>query len=1011
VRPRLLALVQERWRRRLTVVVAGAGFGKTTVLSQARAENRLAPLGRDLWLNCEPEDGAADRLGGALAELLGAPVPREPSPRAWAKALAERVWADAPQHVALALDDLHLLPAPSTGLELVQELLEALPANGHLVVTARTTPALQIARLVSRDDVCSISEAELTLTEDEIEQFARRHGFPAARLAATGGWPALVALAAVADHAVPDYLWEEVLGRVPAAQRRLLALVARVGGADDEVLAAVAGERIAVDALVAGLPLVARAPDGWASLHPLWDSHLRGEVSDADAAAACRRAAAVLRRRGDYTRAVSLLVAAGAWPEALPVMADACGTSSPLVPVPVLEGWAAIVPEGYRQQPEVAFLSGTIAEARQPLQAASALEAAVAGFRAQAHEAAMLAALAHLGQVALLQEQPSIMTAHLPTIFELEHRGLPLPTTLACLARALIADAVGESDVVLAELDRVPVDAIDDRWLAIVEWLRAVQLVDQGDPDQAALVARRAAGRVSWTGPLMTERTARWLAGDVDAVTAESAESVAAVAGPGLAHYVAAAAAAAARAHAFAGSLATAIEFLEQARAATAGEQPSVMVALAIADAACAVAAGDEARAAEVLRAELTARPLQPGRLARPHLVVLPLSYVLVEDARTYWDGVALPPYFDLERDLARAVVALRETGSARPARELDWRGVGRIRAVLPTPWAAELAVGLAAADRPEAVELVAALGPGGRTSLRALAKSAPQPLARAAHRLLAEVPAAPSHRVEVRVLGPLEVRRDGQAAEHELRRERVRALLSFLVVRRTATRESAAAALWPEHDGAAAANNLRVTLSYLLRALKPGRADGEPSFFVRQDRGALRLDESEALWVDAWEAERLLDNAANAEVQGVPSVALDAYRRALALVRGDYLVDVRDQEWAVAEQLRMRARFVAAAVRAGELLVAAGHAADACELAERALALEPWSEPAYRVMVTGHLAAGDRAAAQRALERCRSMLDDLGVDPEPATAAIERAVAIGSAPWGTRTAGATGVA
>jgi DNA-binding SARP family transcriptional activator len=322
---------------------------------------------------------------------------------------------------------------------------------------------------------------------------------------------------------------------------------------------------------------------------------------------------------------------------------------------------------------------------------------------------------------------------------------------------------------------------------------------------------------------------------------------------------------------------------------------------------------------------------------------------------------------------------------------------VGRVRAELPTPWAVELAVGMAAADRAEANELIAAIGPASRTHLRALERSSHRNLARAARRLLAEVPAAPGHQVEVRVLGPLEVRLDGDVVQGELRRERVRALLSYLVMRRASTRERAAAALWPEHDEAAAANNLRVTLSYLLRVLDPGRADGEPSFFVGQDQGGLRLVEDEALWVDAWECERLLDEAADAEAQGAPSLALDAYQRALELVRGDYLADVSYQDWALPEQNRVRVRLVAAAVRAGELLAAAGRADEARQLGERALAMEPWSEPAYRVVATAHLAAGDRAAARRALERCRAMLDELGAEPEPATEAVERALAAGT--------------
>ena len=63
VRPRLLATLRGRFDRRVTVVVAGPGFGKTTLLAQALSENRLDPLGIDHWVTCEPDDAAASVLG------------------------------------------------------------------------------------------------------------------------------------------------------------------------------------------------------------------------------------------------------------------------------------------------------------------------------------------------------------------------------------------------------------------------------------------------------------------------------------------------------------------------------------------------------------------------------------------------------------------------------------------------------------------------------------------------------------------------------------------------------------------------------------------------------------------------------------------------------------------------------------------------------------------------------------------------------------------------------------
>ena len=88
-----------------------------------------------------------------------------------------------------------------------------------------------------------------------------------------------------------------------------------------------------------------------------------------------------------------------------------------------------------------------------------------------------------------------------------------------------------------------------------------------------------------------------------------------------------------------------------------------------------------------------------------------------------------------------------------------------------------------------------------------------------------------------------------------------------------------------------------------------------------------------------------------------------------------------------------MRARFLAASVRAGELLVGQGEVDRALRIGTRAVEAEPWSEPAHRLVMAAHLARGDRASARRALDRCYSALAELGVDPEPSTAVFERAI------------------
>jgi DNA-binding SARP family transcriptional activator len=191
--------------------------------------------------------------------------------------------------------------------------------------------------------------------------------------------------------------------------------------------------------------------------------------------------------------------------------------------------------------------------------------------------------------------------------------------------------------------------------------------------------------------------------------------------------------------------------------------------------------------------------------------------------------------------------------------------------------------------------------------------------------------------------------------------------------------------------DDRSGANNLRVTLSHLLRVIEPERTEGEAAYSLRLGGSELRLVAGAALDIDldAFDEAALAANAAEAD--GTPSIALEHLILATDLYRGDLLADLPDATWADIERERCRSRFVTAAVRGAELLAASNELGRAEDLARRALRVDEWSEPAYGVLTTVALARGDRSAALRVLELCRVMLDDLGVEPSDATRRLVR--------------------
>ena len=132
---------------------------------------------------------------------------------------------------------------------------------------------------------------------------------------------------------------------------------------------------------------------------------------------------------------------------------------------------------------------------------------------------------------------------------------------------------------------------------------------------------------------------------------------------------------------------------------------------------------------------------------------------------------------------------------------------------------------------------------------------------------------------------------------------------------------------------------------------------------------------------------------AARAESEGTPSLALEHHEAAVALYRDDLYFDLPEADWFALEREHYRSRFVASAVRAGELLLGRGALDRAEEAANRALSVDRWSEAGYAVLVGAALARGDRSAARRILDRSVAMLGDLGAEPSPATEQLRRRV------------------
>jgi DNA-binding SARP family transcriptional activator len=992
-RARLVEQLRGRFTWPVTAVTAPAGFGKSTLLTQAIAENRLVPAGTDCFVAVRAEHGAASALADALLRAAGV----EPAGR-WrgggdlVGGVVDAVGQRSPEPMALVLDDAHEIPADSSGADLLRELVTRLPGNGHVVVAGREPLCLSLARLDVAGRLLHLDERDLAFTADELARFAAARGVPAAALAATGGWPALAEMTAAARPGVEaEYLWDEVLAGIDAARRRDLAVLAMVGPLDDDLASATLGRPVDLDALIRGLPLVDRGSAGTVTIHALWRPHLadRLDLDDGAVLAACRRAAAHLSARGDVFAAIDLIAGGGAGApvdaevgrQLAAVLIGALGEASLPIPPDVARVWHDRLPEATRRGPVGGLLRAMADVVSDPAGAARHLEDATASFRRDGDVRGELVCLSQQAQLAWWRADRAAMTRIGARVLEMEAAGHGPAAPLASVARALVADMTNQSVTALAELDGIPAGALNRPLTRLVDQMRAGLLLYLGRPDEALVAARRACDGAGVEHAAVLESTLlqmRWHAGDVDEVAGLLPAVVDRVEAAGRGDWSSLVASGCAAYRAWIGHPADGARHLERARRAAASpDAPLIAVNLATAAAAVAVAAGDEEEAAAVLVGHLDRFGFLAVKTAATQRRTLALWYVLVASTRAGWEAEPLGPCWEGARALARALVAVRHDG--RPPPDFTVPSPVAVRVHLPSVWATELGLAALAADRPGAWPLLESLWPAAHGFVRAR-RDEHGPLGRAAKRVLARLAVPPPARYTLRLLGPVQLLADGVPVDApDWRRERVRSLLAHLALCGPVPRDRLADDLWPALDADAQSRNLRVNLSHLLRVLEPDRVERDASYLVAAHGAGLCLHRGEWFDCDIWQFDERRRRAAEADRSGLPSVALGLMEDAVRLWRGEPTELAED--WARAEVDRCRHDVVAVARRAAELSSARGDHEGARRMGEALLRADPWSDAGYGLVITALEAGGDRAGAARSRARYGEVLDELGVD------------------------------
>ena len=270
-RPRLLQRLGHGNKKKLTLVSAPAGFGKTTLLSTWIKQSNICAA----WVSLEKADNSPSRFllyviaalqtaDAGIGEniLLALQSPKPPSVQNVLPYLINDIAASS--EITLVLDDYHVINSQEIH-EMVNSLLSKMPPNLHLVIATRSDPLFTLPLLRGRQELVELRTSDLRFSNQEAVELInhiKQVDIPEKDVLAlykrTEGWVTGLQMAILSmqnrkdtrefiqsftgtNRYILDYLLEEVLNQQPEAVQAFLLKTSILSQLSGELCEAVTG--------------------------------------------------------------------------------------------------------------------------------------------------------------------------------------------------------------------------------------------------------------------------------------------------------------------------------------------------------------------------------------------------------------------------------------------------------------------------------------------------------------------------------------------------------------------------------------------------------------------------------------------------------------------------------------------------------------------------------------------------------------------------------------------------
>jgi LuxR family maltose regulon positive regulatory protein len=256
----------------------------------------------------------------------------------------------------------------------------------------------------------------------------------------------------------------------------------------------------------------------------------------------------------------------------------------------------------------------------------------------------------------------------------------------------------------------------------------------------------------------------------------------------------------------------------------------------------------------------------------------------------------------------------------------------------------------------------------------------------------LSELTAHPGYQLKVKTLGTFQAWRGAEAIPHDgWRRDKARQLFQVLITHSDSPldRDQICELLWPDAEPEAAQRNFKVALNTLYGVLEPDRAAGSDSSYIFREGTVYGIRPYADILFDRYEFVERIKEAEKQPPESIDSIH-QMLGKAIELYQGEYLPDARYESWAAEEREHLAVIFLRAADRYCEIGLEKQDYDQVIDVCGRILATDNCWERAYRHMMQAFDRLGDHGQVARTYQRCvETLRQEIDVAPADETVSL----------------------